>query len=70
MLRIDQTPLVPTGNGGWLALVLKWVADNPGAWPVPFLGFFVWRQDQLMWALLQRLDQLTEAVRLLERATR
>jgi hypothetical protein len=60
---------VPDANG-WLAVLLKWVAENPSAWPLPFLGFFVWRQDQLMWALIQRLDTLTEAVRVLERTLR
>lgn len=53
--------------GGWLA-ALRWLGENPSAWPLPFLAFLIWRQDQLMWALVQRLDALTEAVRLLERA--
>ena len=48
---------------GSLAQLLRWLGDNPGAWPVPFLGFMLWRQDQLLWALVQRLDALTEAVR-------
>ena len=60
----------PEDEGGWLGMVLRWVADNPSAWPVPFLGFLMWRQDQLLWALVQRLDALTEAVRALERVAR
>lgn len=61
----DRTELE---GGGWLGELLRWLALNPSAWPLPFLGFLVWRQDQLMWALLERLDALTEAVRALERA--
>ncbi|MCC7104136.1 MAG: hypothetical protein IT307_03260 [Chloroflexi bacterium] len=57
-------------SGGWLALVLRWVAQNPSAWPIPLLSFMVWQQDQLLWALVQRLDSLTEAIRALERVAR
>lgn len=54
-------------NGsGNLGILLRWLQQNPMAWPLPFLAFFVWRQDQLMWALLQRLDALTEAIRHLQ----
>jgi hypothetical protein len=42
--------------------VLRWITENPSAWPLPFLGFLMWRQDQLLWALVQRLDTLTQAV--------
>ena len=63
--------LLPTRSreeaGGLLEVLLRWLAENPSAWPVPFLGFMLWRQDQLLWALVQRLDALTEALRLLER---
>ena len=58
------------GEGGLVAELLRWVADNPGAWPVPFLAFLMWRQDQLLWALVSRLDALTEALRALERVAR
>jgi hypothetical protein len=54
----------------WPALLIRWMADNPGAWPVPLLAYLVWQQDRLVWALVERLDTLTEAVRALERAVR
>ena len=57
------------GRGG-LADLLRWIGENPGAWPVPLVGYLVWQQQQLMWALIQRLDALTEAVRALERSVR
>jgi hypothetical protein len=57
-------------DGGWVGVVLRWITENPSAWPLPFLGFLMWRQDQLLWALVQRLDTLTEAVRALERLAR
>jgi hypothetical protein len=55
------------GEGGWLGVLLRWIAENPSAWPLPFLAFLIWRQDQLLWALVQRLDALTDAIRALER---
>ena len=53
--------------GGWLGVLLRWIGEKPSAWPLPFLAFLVWRQDQLMWALVERLDALTDAIRALER---
>jgi hypothetical protein len=55
---------------GTLATLLHWVAENPSAWPLPFLAFLVWQQDQLLWALIQRLDALTAAIQALERVSR
>jgi hypothetical protein len=65
-----ETERGATGDGGLVGVVLRWLAENPGAWPVPFLGFLIWRQDQMLWALVGRLDALTEAVRALERVAR
>jgi hypothetical protein len=63
-------------GGGWLAL-LKWLAANPQVWPLVATGFMGWElhqtlalQERMYWALLQRIDTLTEAVRGLERVVR
>jgi hypothetical protein len=66
MATVTNTP----ERSGGLPELLRWIADNPGSWPLPIVGFLIWQQDQLMWALIQRLDALTEAIRALERVAR
>jgi hypothetical protein len=61
---------------GWLGL-LKWLAANPQVWPLLAAGFIAWELHQTLtaleriyWALLQRIDTLTEVIRGLERVAR
>ena len=53
-----------------VAALLKWLAANPYAWPVPLVLFLVWQQNSLLWALVERIDRLTVAVDLLRAALR